>query len=440
MNERWVTLGGAVLALVLATGLLFPRLRPAAPPVSRPTSQDAGEQGLLGAYRWLQGSGLAVARLRTRYSDLPRLAPAATGNLLVISEPLLFPVRRTETEALTDWVERGNAVLLLRADAAKADWAVGLTGPGVLPAFKLQQSGVGKYRAHICQVAQPDKGDETEAPKRGDIPLDGRIRLLPSPADSAYPILAGVRWLDLKPTAAARQRGYPGEFAYTESAGQRLIFVWLCDTAWQRTALWQFRYGQGQVWISSYAELFANANLGRGDNARLLANLVAFEVGPGGTVLFDDMHHGDSALYDPSALFADSRLHASLGLLCAIWLVYLLGYSNRFTAPAAPLHGITPAAFARSVGGFYARSVNARDAAQALIARFHVEVRRRLKRPGTDPAWELLERTPGVDHALLQALRREQAQIDALRDTPKKYPRDLRRLATLIHQLRESLR
>lgn len=439
MNERWVTFGGAMLALVFATGLLFPRLRPMPPPGSRPVSQDAGDQGLLGAYRWLQGSGVTVTRLHTRYNELPGMSAATRGNLLVVTEPMRFPVRRAEGEALAAWVKRGNSVLVLRADSAGADWTVGRYGMGVLPMLDIGEAGTGKKRAQICRAAQPDKGAEDDAPKPRDIPMDGRIRLLPSPSDTVYPLLAGVRALEVKPGAEARQRAFPREFIYTEDEG-RMNFVWLCDTVRQRTALWQFRYGSGTILVSSYADLFANGNLARADNARLLSNLVAQAVGLGGAVIFDDMHQGDSALYDPAAFFNDPRLHASLALLFAIWLVYLLGYSNRFAAPRALSPGVPPATFARAVGGFYARSIDARDAAQSLITRFHAEARRRLKRPGTGPAWEFLERTPAVDQALVKALRREQAQLDALRATPGKYPRDLRRLAALIHQLRESLR
>jgi hypothetical protein len=100
---------------------------------------------------------------------------------------------------------------------------------------------------------------------------------------------------------------------------------------------------------------------------------------------------------------------------------------------------VTPSAFVQAIGGFYARSVDAAEAAQGLIDRFHAEARRRLKRPGSGPAWELLEGAPAVNPALLAALRGEQAQLDAARAKPGSYPRDLRRLAALIHRLRESL-
>ena len=439
MNERWITFGGAMLALVFATGLLFPRFRPAPPPGSNPTSQDAGEQGLLGAYRWLQGSGIGVMRLRTRYDQLAGLSHAPSGNLLVVTEPQKFPVRRAEGEALAAWVEKGNSVLVLRADGARPEWTQGRFSQGLLPVLGIRVVSAGKKRAPICKAAQPDKPDDEDAPKAGEIPKDGRIRLLPSPSDSIYPLLAGVRALEVKPTAAARQVPYLTELGYSEDDG-RIDFVWLCDTARQRTALWQFRRGQGNIWVSSYAELFSNGTLARADNARLLSNLVALATAGGGAVIFDDMHQGDSVLYDPAALFNDPRLHASLGLLLAIWLVYLLGTSNRFATPGAKPRAVTPAAFAAAVGGFYARSINSWDAAQDLITRFHAEARRRLKRPGSGPAWELLERTPAVERTLLQALRAEQAQLDALRERPEKYPRDLRRLAALIHQLRESLR
>jgi hypothetical protein len=212
--------------------------------------------------------------------------------------------------------------------------------------------------------------------------------------------------------------------------------AWLCNTNLRRPALWQFRLGEGRLWVTSYAELFSNAALAADDNGRLLSNIVELAVGPGGGVIFDDMHQGRSSLYDPAAFFRDPRMHVSALLLLAIWLVYVLAYTNRFAPPPAPARGVTAFAFVTAVGGFYAGALDPREAARGLLRQFHADVRVRLHRGGNAPAWDLLIGHPAIAPTLLGALRAEQSRIES---SPPGRSRDLRRLAMLIHQIRESL-
>ena len=100
---------------------------------------------------------------------------------------------------------------------------------------------------------------------------------------------------------------YP--LAFTSKEKFRSSLVLLEDPLTKFPVFWQVRIGDGIGWISGYAELFSNAALGGGDNARLLANIVAGSLGLDGRVIFDDMHQGLTEVYDPKAFFGDARLH-----------------------------------------------------------------------------------------------------------------------------------
>jgi hypothetical protein len=52
--------------------------------------------------------------------------------------------------------------------------------------------------------------------------------------------------------------------------------------------------GAGKLIVIADSMLFSNADIGRADNSVLLGNLLAQTTQSGGTVLFDEFHHGDS--------------------------------------------------------------------------------------------------------------------------------------------------
>ena len=72
MNDRLVTLLGALAALALFVALVLPPTRE--PDVSRPVSTAIGENGYAGMQRWLDASGIRNTSLRRRYDELESLA------------------------------------------------------------------------------------------------------------------------------------------------------------------------------------------------------------------------------------------------------------------------------------------------------------------------------------------------------------------------------
>ena len=81
-------------------------------------------------------------------------------------------------------------------------------------------------------------------------------------------------------------------------------------------AIWIRRQGNGQVILFAVAGLFSNRDLGTGDNAKLLSNTIAWALGPGGSVIFDDAHQGAVSYYDAKAFFA-----AANALSSAAWSI-----------------------------------------------------------------------------------------------------------------------
>lgn len=433
MNDRLFTLVGGALALLLLVWLLGGGAREAPRPASRPTSQDAGPAGLLGLYRWLEHSGVPVRRLHGRYGTLPRVGPAATGNLLIVAEPMVWNVRPTEAAPLSDWLRAGNHVMLLRSAAQQVDWHRGSTNDtGVLAPLGLDTEWL-RFAPDDDGESDPDAAERqalcsAPAVSRGTIAGEQR-RLRPVPG-RRHPVLSGIAEIHVKtpgPTGAAHQAvGY--------DAGDRYWYPLLCDPQRRLPVFTAFRAGAGRVWALDYSEAFSNGNLDRGDNAQLFANLVSLALGPGGAVIFDDMHQGDSELYDPDAFFADPRLHGTLAFLLGMWLVWLLGYSNRFATPAAAEPAASLRDFARAVARLYARYLRRTEAADALFRHFFNDVRAHYRLPpGGEPDWDTLGRAPSRVHPQVAELRALHERLGRGRSI------DLVRTRNLLLQVKHAL-
>jgi len=442
VRDLVLTVCGALLALLLAVAVLSPLGQSESSDLSRPRSQDRGDSGLHGLYRWLDQSGIPVRRLRERYDRLSAVATRGEGNLLILALPSLATVRLNEQRALHDWVARGNDVFVLYANASRPAWAGPVPAAATLNALELDQGSPSWSldTAPICAglfTPPPDESANTAAPDTGTdeppdesviLPPSGPVKLKPHPADVGEALLAGIHELGV------RQRDpnpLQMEVVYSDS-DIRFHFDWLCDTVGGQVALRQFRLGNGRVFVSSYPEILSNRDLAEADNARFFSNLLGLSLRPGGAVIFDDMHQGDSALYDPAAFYGDPRLHASIGFALAIWLLYLLADASRFIRPPSAPSGVTPGDFAVSVGGFLARRLAPHEAGAALMRHFHESMQRRLGRTAsTEESWPLLD-SAGVDRDLCQQLRDEARRVQNGR-------RDLRPLMTLQQRIEEQL-
>ena len=139
-------------------------------------------------------------------------------------------------------------------------------------------------------------------------------------------------------------------------------------------ALWVRPLGAGTIIVSGFASLFSNRALGLEDNARLLANIVASTTTPAGAVIFDDEHQGLSAVYDPAKFYKDGRLYATLGIIAAVWLVWVLG-GTQLPAPATRVPAPQETQLVRDTGLFLARVLRPAAAARRLFENFFLGIR-----------------------------------------------------------------
>ena len=406
MKERLITLACALGALLLFLTLFVQVGAPGRPETTAPTTLERGANGLAAARAWLAGEHEPTRAVRGRFdSALDGTAQTRSGNLLIVSLPVATPFRAEELRSLDEWLKAGNTLLVLAALADRPDWAAGrrrldtdlfdLTGLTVEP----------------LRPGAPDAAAARRAPDRLREPgvvVTSAYRRLATPErralvpNRAHAYLEGVR-------EAVAMSDYPRVGSGSAVTVPRDGFM-LCLAQQQRAtgaaALWVRQHGGGTVVVSAFATLFSNRTLGLDDNARLLANVVSASLGPGGTVLFDDEHQGLSEAYDPDKFYRDPRLYASLGVLVALWLTWVLG-GTRLRVPMSRTAAPREAQLVRATGLFLARALSAPAAAQQMFAHFFRRLRVHLPRTAEagGPPWDLLEHHPRIARADLEQLR-----------------------------------
>ncbi len=389
MSERLVTLLGAALAVLIILGLLVPTLT-VEPIASRPLTTDRGAHGFHALQRWLEQSGISPLSLRRRYTTLPQLV-SATGNLLISTLPHATPARSDEIAVFAKWVAQGNTVLLLVAGVTAPPWAA--TNPGDNTELA-QALGFSLTRAPTKPVTHDNPIEKPPASDHASVATG----LLPI---GRHPLLTDVQNLSGDVQHPAER---PLLFAPRDK--MRPVVALLRGQLPQTEDLWLGRVGAGRVIVLTDPALFANGHLGEADNARLFNNLLGLVISKGGRVVFDDMHQGVSELYDPRAFARDPRVYVSATFLLGLWLVWVVGHSNRFGAVALSPMAESSAAYARAVGGLLARQLTAREAAIALIAGFERDCQRRNPHLlGAGAASERWTTLPGLPTDALAGLR-----------------------------------
>lgn len=390
---------------------------------ARPTTVETAGNGYSSARRWLEREGIRVVSLRDPFGALPQLAPAGPegASLLVLTLPGAGPIQTRELLPLDRWLRDGNTLLVVAALSDAPDWSVAAAGADAFDlkaVTGLEFESVPQRRARLVaegerpgaarrRPAMPRAVDPGAGPDAGDGAASrGESRLLARPAQSvAEPVrreglpdglLEGVESLvaesDFRTTPWAVRMPYDGlvlELARERESGEGV--------------LWSRALGRGRIVVAAYGSLLSNRTVARGDNARLLANLVATSVGPRGVVLFDDGHQGLSPSYDPQQLFGDRRLHLTVALLIGLWLLWVLG-ATRLRTPRYAEPAPRPADLLRAAGGFFARVLPPAAAARRLCEHFFARLQRRIDRgpggapqPGVrEPPWDWLARHPQV--------------------------------------------
>jgi uncharacterized protein DUF4350 len=419
LNERLVTLGLALCALALFYVLFLPKPTPAGNSPALPLSSESGPSGYQAAWRWLEAENVPVAALHERYDRL--LAAGArfssAGNMLLTTLPHQLPARPKESADLDAWVERGNTLVVMAALDDTPLWTLGdhqlVEAVGRLTRLKFhvidpQPSG-GRTRAFNTALSGFAPPQESRIVPRG-----------------AHALLRGVHSVRvLSDLPASRWRASLMDRSGVLQIGE--------IAANGDPAIWLRRQGKGQVITFAVASIFSNQLIGDEDNARLLSNLIAWSIGSGGAVIFDDAHQGSVSYYDAKAFFADPRLHRTLAWIVLLWFVFVLGV-QRLRTRSRDWNPADVTGFVAMSGEFFASTLTPAEVGARLCANFFNTIRRRLDlSPDGSPVWEWLSAQAAVPLSELSELRRLHARLHAGRRV------DLRRLQNLLSQLQGNL-
>src|SRR5262245_41177670 len=416
MKERIVTLACALAALALFYALFMPKPHVDTETESPPTSAEGARNGYLGAWRWLAAESIRTESLRDRYSRLTDASGRTpTGNLLITTLPHRYGVRKNEVDELKSWIAAGNRILVLAALSDTPDWTMRYANDDL----------VGQIDAitDVNFIVAPNPKRERIVDVFKRFADAHRHRIAPN---RSHPLFDGVR-------EVVAESEFPADEWRAIAPYGDFILSLARDVDTGRDAFWVRLYGNGKILISAFGSIFANEQLSRGDNARLLGKIVAQSLGRGGAMMCDRQHQGLSTLYDAKAFFADSRLHMTIWLLLFLWLVWVLG-SVRLRPDTREPGSPRETAFIEATGGFFARVLRPEQAGRRLLDLFLDDVRRRLRASGDrDQLWEHLSRHATLLPADLDALRAFDAQLSANRRV------DLVDLQNLLRRLETQL-
>ncbi len=301
MRERLITLAFAAGALLLFYVLLFPRSQTELDEIGLPLSTETRPDGYQALWRWFREESVPEISLRHRYDHLPSLLRKSTGNVLIVTLPQRNPMRAQEFVDLDTWVGKGNTLLIMAAIEDTPLWIIG--ADALFDDHLARMTGL-----QLVTTPQPHHIDVKKL-TQNHFEMQQR---------APHALTAGVQRVTALTALPARRS--------TVEAVPEIVPLELAvrsDTG--DPTLWLLRRGAGQMILSAAASPFSNGAIGMTDNAQLLANILAWSLGPGGTVIFDDVHQGLTAYYDGKAFFADPRLHHTLEWILLLWLVFVIG-------------------------------------------------------------------------------------------------------------------
>lgn len=375
MKDRWITLLLALGALAAFYFYFIPK-QENAEEHSRPLATEMRANGYFAIRRWLETEGIPVTELRQRYDWLARARGLPKhGNLLITTIPHKRVMRLAEENALKKWVRSGNTLLVVAGIFDTPEWGMpDSTTPNEL--FQLTNLWI--------DIHEAAEAKETDASRAGPasnvfVPLEKPKRGILKPIGD-HPLTRGVL------AVHAISEYEAGKFDLHTSEKEPALSL-MADTESGLGAFWISWMGGGTVIVSGYGSIFTNKMLAQANNAGLMANIVAAQLGRNGHVIFDDIHQGATSVYDADAFFGDPRLHASFWWIIALWLVWVLG-STRLPPPVARPPPVRERGFIDATGNFFARVIGRKGAARRLFANFFNDCRRALGEPQDGrPLW-----------------------------------------------------
>jgi hypothetical protein len=377
--------------------------------IPRPTTAERRSNGYNAASSWLSAEGMHSISLRDRFDKLSQVKGlAAAGNLLIVTLPAADGFNTDEFLPLDHWVRAGNTLLVIAALSDMPDWAYSSSGTAVSDLNLLTGLEFETVAQREQRLSKPRRS-KAEAVVPDFRPLSTPVRSVIVP-NRAHPYFNRVPELnaisDYAPqpwTVKVPYQGFMIALARQRDTGEG--------------ALWMRPLGEGRIVVSSFGSIFTNRSLGLAGNGQLLANIIATNVKEGGAVLFDDAHQGLGAAYDPQKFYSDRRLYATVGILAALWLVWVLG-STRLRVAVGRVATPREAELVRAAGSFLARVLPNHAAAQRLFENFFRRVNERIRRRPSETPWDLLERNPRVAAYDLDQLKQWYQDATAARRVP----------------------
>ncbi len=407
MKDRGLTLLLALGALVAFYILLVGPEGQPEEDFSRPLSTELRPNGYFAVRHWLETQGVHVIELRHRYDWLLRAAELPEkGNLMVTTIPHKRYMRHSELRSLRKWSQNGNAILVAAGVFDTPEWAVPDTDLQN-QLYQLSRITIALAEPVSDEVADDDERDHP-APSAFGPPI--RLKeakrgfMLPH---GDHPLVRGVK------SVHALSEFPAGKFMAVTPVEAPMLSL-MFDKESGEDALWlTWSEGGGPVLVSGYGSILTNKMLARADNAELMANVVAQFLGPGGHVVFDDMHQGAASLYDAEAFFGDPRLHATIAWIFALWFLWVLG-GTRMPPPAARPAPVRERSFVDSTGNFFARVLDRRLVARRMFANFFNDWRRSLGfPPDGEPLWEWMRGSGAVPLGGLERIEAIYARVES---------------------------
>jgi hypothetical protein len=358
MNRRREIITLSILFLALIGVVIWSQREPSDDQISmRPTTHSSSPEGALALYRWLDGLGYNVQRLEYTEFALDDDVDA----LFVLSPPEDF--NRTQTERLLRWVE-GGGTLIISEDTPQ------LFGSGstVLDELDIE---TGFYTAE----------ENAQSIERANVL---------QPLFNQPPVSELLVYTDQVITS------------------ERHDLVPLVGVP-EGTVLAGLKQGAGYIYLSSASYPFTSAGLADMGNAAMVLNLLR-RVPVGGTILFDEYHHG---YYAPPSLrariLANPWGRAAIYALATLAL-FLVLTGRRFGRPVPLREEIarrSSAEYVENMADLFQRG----GKRAYILQHYYVNFKRRLARPfGLSPALdderfvEELGRVREIDTGKLRAL------------------------------------
>jgi hypothetical protein len=410
VKERLTTFALAIGALALFYALLFPKPPPEREEPDLPLSTETRAHGYQALWRWFKAENIPVKALHQPYSELSRFS--GRGDVLIATMPSQVPQRRAELIDLDAWVARGNTLVVMAALDDTPPWCFGAD-----PGFVKTLGRMTRFDFD-AKPERAAKGDAAGA--KADPRGKGGLRVLKllEPERSVFrargsePLFDGVRSVvALSEFPASHWNGTAVDRSAVLEIGERPAAA----DATAEPVAWLRRHGDGQVLVIGFASIFDNALIGEQDNARLLANIIAWSRDSKGSVIFDDDHQGAVEYYDAKAFFHDPRLHRTLLWIIVLWLLFVLGW-QRLRPAAGEWNPIDITHSIGITGEFFAGALSPAAAGARLFENFFNTVRRDLGLPEDGrPVWEWLAADARAGAADLAALEQLYARTQASR-------------------------